>query len=112
MVSAGGAVAEVVEDGGQSKERDHNVGELPIRARELALGSLTQVLMVVRPLVPGGRDSALLAHVLLHVLGDCARHQFGPGNPFVMRLGAFVNDNASNERLKGEVIPESPISVS
>jgi hypothetical protein len=49
-----------------SKEFDDERGVRRIRARELASGNLTQVLMSVRPLIPGECASVSLAHALLH----------------------------------------------
>jgi hypothetical protein len=60
--------------------------------------------MSVRPLIPGERDSVSLAHALQHVLGDHAANQFGPAHPFVIWLGASIDDNGPDERLNAEAI--------
>jgi hypothetical protein len=67
--------------------------------------------MSVAPLILDERDSVSFTHVLLHALEDCAGQRFSREHPLVMWLGAFVTDNASDERLKGEVILESGISI-
>jgi hypothetical protein len=113
MISEGGAVAEVVKDAWQRLTKSVMITLANAYPRAgTGVRHLTHVLMSARQLIPGERDSVSLAHVLLHVHGDCAGQQFSPEHPFVIWLGAFVNDNASDERLKGEDTRESRLSIS